>query len=75
MDVGPKSYKSYKSGAQAVIRFFVVEKRKRWFVFDMCSTGKYAAKTSSDGYATKKEAVTIARKYRDEYGAYAKVPF
>lgn len=38
-------------------------------------TGKYAARTSKDGYATKKEAVRVAREYRDKYGAYAKVPF
>jgi hypothetical protein len=75
VDIGPKSYRTYKSYAQAVIRFFVVEKRGRWLVFDMCSSNQFAAKTSSEGYATKKEAVSIARKYRDDYGAYAKVPF
>lgn len=75
VDIGPKAYMTYKSGARAVIRFFVRDKRGRWFVMDMCSSGPLAAKTLKDGYATKKEAVEVARKYRDKYGAYAKVPF
>jgi hypothetical protein len=66
---------AYKSGARAVIRFFVVQKRARWYVMDMCADSGRAAKTAKDGYATKKEAVDTARYYRDEYGAYAKVPF
>lgn len=74
VDIGPRAYMTYKSGARAVIRFFVRETHGRWYVFDMCSDGR-AAKTAKDGYATKKEAVRIARQYRDDYGAYAKVPF
>jgi hypothetical protein len=75
VDLGPKAYKEHKSHKRSVIRFFVQLRRGRWFVLDVCSRGRYAAKTSENGYATKQEAVAIAREYRDRYGAYAKVPF
>lgn len=75
VDVGPKAYSTYRSGARGVIRFYVVKKRGRWYVMDMCAERDCAAKTAKDGYATKKEAVDVARYYRDEYGAYAKAPF
>lgn len=45
-----------------------------WFVWDM-DTGKIAAKTSKTGYTDKKEAVRIAREYRDKYGAYVRFDF
>lgn len=75
VDVGPKSYSAYKSGARSAIRFFVQKRRGRWYVMDMCANCDRAAKTSKNGYATKRQAVQTARRYRDEYGAYAKVPF
>lgn len=82
--IGPKAYEMWENGAVKVIRFYVgltfySRKGKFWFhepfqVYDS-DTGKVAAKTSKTGYATKKEAVRVAREYRDKYGAYAKVPF
>lgn len=45
-----------------------------WFVWDM-DTGRIAAKTSKTGYTDKKEAVRIAREYRDKYGAYVRFDF
>lgn len=75
VDIGPKAYKVYKSGARAVIRFFVQEKRGKFYVLDIAGDKPVAARTEKDGYATKREAVRVAREYRDKYGAYAKVPF
>ena len=84
MDIGPKCYELWPGGAVRVIRFYVGLTMRRSYgryrfdepyrVYDM-DTGKYAARTNKDGYATKKEAVRVAREYRDKYGAYAKVPF
>lgn len=75
VDLGPKAYSVYKSGARAVIRFFVWKESDRFYVLDMAGAKRVAARTQTDGYATKKEAVRVAREYRDKYGAYAKVPF
>lgn len=88
VDIGHKAYEVWPGGAVRVIRFCVdletyrkrrgkcsaYAKREPYFVYDM-DTGGIAAKTSKTGYATKKEAVKVARMYRDKYGAYAKVPF
>jgi hypothetical protein len=67
-----------------VVRFYVSRGVSRaraayvycgcWFVCDMDSRG-IAGKTSKSGYESKKEAVRVAREYRDKYGAYTKVPF
>lgn len=75
VDIGPKSYMVYKSRARAVIRFFIWERLGSFYVLDIAGSKTVAARTSKDGYATKKEAVRVAREYRDKYGAYAKVPF
>lgn len=88
VDIGHKAYELWPGGGVKVIRFCVdletyrkrrgrcgsYAKREPYFVYDM-DTGGIAAKTSKTGYATKKEAVRVARQYRDTYGAYAKVPF
>lgn len=83
VDIGPKAYRVYRNGDRKVIRFSVGHGRfrrsgkhfytKKFYVFDM-DTGKVAAKTSKDGYE-KKEAVKVARRYRDTFGAYARVGF
>lgn len=84
-DIGPRSYKSYRSRKCKVIRFFVdgelVRERGKYvvrcppfFVYDMDS-GRIAGKTKKSGYESKKEAVRVAREYRDKYGAYTKAPF
>jgi hypothetical protein len=36
---------------------------------------RIAGKTSKTGYPSKKEAVRVAREYREKYGAYVKCPF
>lgn len=38
-------------------------------------SGRIAGRTSKSGYESKKEAVRVAREYRDKYGAYTKAPF
>lgn len=83
-DIGPRAYKEYPSRRRRVVRFFVAGAllRKRgclssqppWFVYDMDS-GNIAGRTSKTGYESKKEAVRVAREYRDKYGAYTKAPF
>lgn len=85
MDIGPKAYKVYKNRERLVIRFFVAEglvRRKgrhrgdgKYYVYDMASNGRVAGKTAKEGYADKKEAIRVAREYRDKYGAYARSPF
>lgn len=86
VDIGPKAYKVYRSGSRKVIRFFVCRPFVRdmknrwkpttnWYVMDMAGEGHIAAKTKKQGYPDKKDAVRVAREYRDKYGAYAKVPF
>lgn len=87
--IGPKAYKVFRNGDRLVIRFSVDQMLVRairgkrnvyytragnWFVWDM-DTGKIAAKTSKTGYTDKKEAVRIAREYRDKYGAYVRFDF
>lgn len=86
MDIGPKAYREYRDRSRLVIRFYVSQSTVRlrkgayrfntgnWFVWDMDSRG-VAGKTSKTGYASKKEAVRVAREYRDRYGAYTKAPF
>lgn len=86
VDIGPKAYVSYKSGARKVIRFFVDrpfvrDARNRWkptsvwYVLDMGGERLVAAGTKKQGYPEKKDAVRVAREYRDKYGAYVKVEF
>jgi hypothetical protein len=82
VDLGPRAYEVWPGGAVRVIRFYVGlrlcrEKsryvfRRPYEVYDM-DTGRVAARTT--GYASKQEAIRVARRYRDRYGAYAKVPF
>lgn len=86
VDIGPKAYRAYRSGRRLVIRFYVAQATHRaprgaylfgkgpWFVWDMDSRG-IAGKTSKTGYPVKKDAIRVARKYRDTYGAYTKAPF
>jgi hypothetical protein len=88
--VGPRSYGKSKSGKHIVIRFFITKttvharsvsngtsvlfkRNKNWFVVDM-DAGEVAEGTSLDGYP-KAEAIKVARQYRDEYGAWATMPF
>lgn len=76
--IGPKAYKVFRNRERLVIRFFVAESRRgsgKYFVYDMAASGRIAGKTSKDGYASKKEAVKVARDYRDKYGAYARFSF
>lgn len=85
VDIGPKSYKAYRNRERLVIRFYVAEgivRRRgrykgdgRYYVYDMAGTGRIAGKTAKEGYADKKEAIRVAREYRDKYGAYARSPF
>lgn len=44
-----------------------------WYVLDLAE-GTIASGTEKKGYP-KKKAVTIARSYRDKYGAWATMPF
>lgn len=84
VDIGPKAYKVYPNGDRLVIRFSVanglIRRRGRYyrtpqvFVYDM-DTGKAAAKTSKTGYADRKEAIRVAREYRDKYGPYVRFVF
>lgn len=87
-DIGPKAYKVFRNGERLVIRFSVEQALRRiprgkcsyyvrtgnWFVYDM-DTGRAAAKTSKTGYQDKREAVKVAREYRDRYGAYVRFGF
>jgi hypothetical protein len=85
VDIGPKSYKAYRNRERLVIRFYVAEgivRRRgrykgdgRYYVYDMAGDGKVAGRTSKEGYADKKEAVRVAREYRDKYGAYTRFLF
>lgn len=72
--IGPSAVLAYASGRRLVIRFFVVQRRGRWFVADSL-TWRTADGTEESGYPKKEEAVRVARYYRDEYGAYCKSPF
>lgn len=88
VDIGPKAYKVFRNKERLVIRFSVEQGLRRavrgksawhirtgnWFVWDM-DTGKIAAKTSKTGYTDKREAVQVAREYRDKYGAYVRFYF
>lgn len=84
VDIGPQAYKEYPSRRRRVVRFFVagrllgkqscLSSKPPFFVYDMDS-GRIAGRTSKSGYESKKEAVRVAREYRDKYGAYTKAPF
>lgn len=84
VDIGPRAYGRTPKGRYITIRFFisnrVVSNRKpsdRWWVLDIEEDENrgIAKGTKKDGYSSKEEAITIAREYRDEYGAYGKVHF
>lgn len=72
--IGPSAVRAYASGRRLVIRFFLVERRGRWFVADAL-TWSTAEGTDESGYHTRPEAIRVAKYYRDEYGAYCKSPF
>lgn len=85
VDIGPKAYKVYRNQDRLVVRFTVdkvLQKNGRggyvrvgrYYVWDM-DTGQIATRTKKSGYLDKKEAVKVAREYRDRYGAYVRVGF
>lgn len=75
MTLGPRAVKVFKNRERAVIRFYVSPSASgRWHVVD-AETWKVAGGTEKAGYRAKEEAIRIARKYRDTYGAYARSPF
>ena len=76
--LGPKSYGRTKKGRYICIRFFVSKWRAgRWYVVDLDNEEwtYYAQGTSPKGYSSQEKAIEVARKYRDEYGAWSVVPF
>jgi hypothetical protein len=82
VDVGPKAYWIYRDRTRKVIRFCVcrpiilrtMRRATVWYVMDM-DTGTIAAKTSKTGYTDQREAMDVARDYRDRYGAYVRSAF
>lgn len=84
VDKGPKSYGRDKKGRYIIVRFWVYQKGKkdRWareyktgpyYVIDMAEPDRKVARgTNPEGYADRREAVAVAREFRDEYGAYEK---
>lgn len=46
----------------------------KWYVMD-CDSGRRALGTAEEGYDSLDEAKAVARRYRDEYGAYVEMPF
>lgn len=81
---GPKSYGQTKRGQYIVPRFWITQFRNGvhrlnakesspWFVIDM-EEASLARGTQKSGYP-KEEAVRIARKFRDKYGAWSTTPF
>jgi hypothetical protein len=77
--VGTKSYGRSKSGGYIVCRFWITQnlmktpkKTDPWYVVDM-ETGNVAKGTKA--YPQKDQAIAIARKYRDKYGAWFVMPF
>lgn len=83
--LGPKCYGEDIRGRRIVIRFWVTDSlnpfdRKsrrsgRWFVVDQdIHSRSVAAGTKREGYVFE-EAVKVARRYRDEFGAYCKFPY
>lgn len=85
VDRGPFAVKEFRSRERAVARFFITQSRGtaclrrgwvpgNWWVVD-AETWTTAAGTKKEGYRTEEEAKRIARRYRDEYGAYARSPF
>lgn len=83
----PKAVKSYASGKRLVVRFTLSKymghnpwnpkqrgDESPWYVTDM-DTGQIAKGSDRKGYEDKAEAAKVARKLRNKYGAYAKVPF
>lgn len=79
--VGPRSYGLTKRGRRIVVRFYVSRRRafrgrgisKNWYVIDYDEG--IAKTTNPDGYESRSEAIGVARKLRDEYGAWSRSPF
>ena len=79
---GPKSYGRTRWGRYIVVRFYVFKpyRKARWIVIDNEErkgrwTNFVARGTNERGYDTRNEAVAIARKYRDKYGSWSRLPF
>jgi hypothetical protein len=84
--VGAKSYGRTKLGGYIVPRFWItqvgfaktnhltVKPSDPWYVVDM-EEANIAQGTKTSGYKDKKEAIKIARKFRDEFGAWSVMPF
>lgn len=77
-----KSYGLTKRGWQIIARFHITcyygrwwaKKSKKWWVIDM-ETANAATGTEAQGYTSKAKARQVAEKYRDKYGAWARIPF
>lgn len=54
--------------------FTRVKSTDPWFVID-AEEATLAAGTKQAGYPDKEKATKVARRYRDEYGAYTLMPF
>ncbi len=82
-DMGPRAYGQTQKGRYIVIRFVVSQMTliprpgRKWWVLDMDEKVNrgIAAGTAKEGYDTKEEAIKVARKYRDTYGAWARCIF
>jgi hypothetical protein len=81
VDQGPKSYGLSQAKRHIVNRFYVSNydnkvrhHKDRWWVHD-CEEGGTAKGTQENGYSSQKEAIKIAEKYRDEFGAWSLLPF
>lgn len=79
--VGAKSFGRSRSGGYIIPRFWITQsllikrtpkKSDPWYVIDM-ETGYLAKGTKA--YPEKDKAIRIARKYRDEFGAWYVMPF
>lgn len=80
---GGKCYGRTKRGAYIIARFYItqmwmvpftkVKPSDPWFVVD-AEEATLAAGTKKAGYP-KEKAIRVARKYRDEYGAWTTMPF
>jgi hypothetical protein len=84
VDQGPKCYGRSKRGKPICVRFFVSQRlgtlilkpwhdtsQLPWYVIDLLEE-RIAKGTKKSGYDTKEDAIKVARKYRDEYGAWCR---
>lgn len=76
-----RSYGRTKRGGYIVARFQVMSRFPTytkqpppWIIWDV-EEALVAKGTKQEGYQDKEKAVRVARKYRDEYGAWAVMPF